>query len=402
MNGKKWKLRKKRQSSPAELVREGEEQVRRLFREFQAARGLRRRKLRRQVELAIDRLRVLREEATDEPRGAREPLGVWFSSLSRGVKWLVATVITAGAVAAAIGSILALRPGPPAELRAEISDVSIDRNVTLDDYEASQETNSPENEKSGSSAPNPAGGVLLAAEPVAQTGTVKQSTTESTTTATESTSTATESTSTGTEPTPTGDGQAGDDDILVMVQLSDDARARLRAGVRQALRSPAEVAPTDLGKACYTDVTDPDCGLSNQVLYMQVVDEKGEPTFVNQAVVAEQLAKLLAGTRTAPLLSGREQPVGVTINFRLSLTGFRGRIVDVRWALHRDASGGQVPRDWLKNQRGPRYRGNAEKDSASPAIWVPLPRSEGVYFIRLEIKDEDGVRLAYADTPRFQ
>src|SRR5688500_4169436 len=89
----------------------------------------------------------------------------WFSSLSRGVKWLVAAVIAAGAVATAIGAIAALWPDsrePTAELRAEISEVSVDRNVTLGEYTARQD------EPKGSSAPTPPTEPQLAAFTVAQ------------------------------------------------------------------------------------------------------------------------------------------------------------------------------------------------------------------------------------------
>src|SRR6188768_2030319 len=68
-------------------------------------------------------------------QGGRGPLD-WFSSLSSGMKWLIGAVITAGAVASAIGSILALRPGPTPELSAAITKIWVDRNVTLAEYRA--------------------------------------------------------------------------------------------------------------------------------------------------------------------------------------------------------------------------------------------------------------------------
>jgi hypothetical protein len=68
-------------------------------------------------------------------RVGRGPLG-WFSSLSQGMKWAVGAVITAGAVASAVGSILALRPAPTAELGAAITKIWVDRNATLAEYRA--------------------------------------------------------------------------------------------------------------------------------------------------------------------------------------------------------------------------------------------------------------------------
>ena len=80
--------------------------------------------------------------ATEPPRRPQRSPVQWFSSLSKGFKWLVGAVITAGAVAAAIGSIVALWPKPTPELGATLSKLSIDRNVTLSEYRARNEQTS--------------------------------------------------------------------------------------------------------------------------------------------------------------------------------------------------------------------------------------------------------------------
>jgi hypothetical protein len=121
---------------------------------------------------------------------------------------------------------------------------------------------------------------------------------------------------------------------------------------------------------------------------------------VSPAEVAEQLVKILGGTRTEEVSSGARQPLGVTVNYKISLTGFRGRRVDVRWELHR-ASGGQLPQNWLKSQRAALLKAEANKDSASPSFWVPLPKIEGPFFIRLTARDENGVPLDRANTEQF-
>jgi hypothetical protein len=338
------------------------------------------------------------------------PRRAWFSSLSRGVKWLVAAVITAGAVATAIGAIAALWPDSresAAELRAEISEVTVDRNVTLGAYTARQD------EPKGSSAPTPPTKRQLVAFTLAQGGTVDTATipTETETTPTETTptettpteTTPTETTPTETTPTETTptDDEDGDDDIVVRPELSDEAETRLREGVGQALRDPAVVAPIDLGPACADGLANSDCGLSSAALYINWENEEGESAQVSQAEVAEQLVSLLTGTRMQMLPSGMRQPLGVTVNYRISLTGFRGRKVDVRWELHRPG-GGQLPQDWLKAQRAALLEGEADKDSASPSFWVPLPAIEGPFFIRVTATDEDGVRLARKDTSHFR
>jgi hypothetical protein len=120
--------------------------------------------------------------------------------------------------------------------------------------------------------------------------------------------------------------------------------------------------------------------------------------------VAKRLVKLLKATRMERLESGKRQPVGVIVNYRISLTGFSGRKVDVRWTLHR-TSGGPLPHAWLRGQRAALLRGEAEKDSASPSFWVPLPGSaSGARRAVLHpptVRNENGVPLDRADSRRF-
>jgi hypothetical protein len=336
------------------------------------------------------------------------PRGAWFSSLSRGVKWLVAAVITAGAVATAIGAIAALWPDgsePPAELRAEFSDVSVDPNVTLDEFAARQD------EPKGSSAPSQGTEPQLVSVTVAQVTTVETvttttdtTTTDTTTTDTTTDTTTTDTTTTDTTTTDTTTTEPSDDGegiIVVEPDLSDEAETRLREGVRQALSDPAVADSIDLGPACAEGLNSADCGLSSSALYVRWENEAGEPGQVIQAKVTEQVVELLAGTRTLELPSGGVQPLGVTVNYKISLTGFRGRKVDVRWALHRPG-GGQLPQDWLKGQRAALLEGEADKDSASPSFWVPLPATvEGPFFVRLTVTNDAGVPLDREDTEPF-
>jgi hypothetical protein len=95
-------------------------------------------------------------------------------------------VVAAGGVAAAIGAIMALWPGPPPELQAEISEVSIDKNVTLSEYRLRSQVNE--------SAPTMTNAAHLVAELTTQTTTQILTTTEETTT---------EETTTSEEPTGT-------------------------------------------------------------------------------------------------------------------------------------------------------------------------------------------------------
>jgi hypothetical protein len=359
----------------------------------------------------------------------------WFSSLNSGVKWSVAAVITAGTLASAIGAIAALWPDPPSpidELRAEISSATVDSPVTLEEYKVSREAESEAGEKSSAPASlRPAPSAFLAAvtlprSPVDTAPAVaptrvlptatEPTTTEPTTTAPATTAPPTpplttlpSSTTTPPPPTtgppitttpattgPEDDGEG----IVVKVRLDEQARARMHDGVRRALRSP-RVDQTDIGEACSTDLTDPDCGLSSLGVSLRLVGADGTSAPEPGPVLAEQLTNILTGIRTESLPSGKAQPVGVTVNYKITLTGFRGRIAVVRWALHSRA--GKVPLPWLGSQVAARLKGEAETDTATPQVWVPLlPKDEGPFFVRLEVFNELGDRLDFRDTPDFR
>jgi hypothetical protein len=86
------------------------------------------------------------------------------------------------------------------------------------------------------------------------------------------------------------------------------------------------------------------------------------------------------------------------VNFDVTLTGFRDRRANVRWSLFDARGGGPVPPEWLKGQVALWMEGQAQTDSGSGTFWVPLPKSEGPFFVRLGVYDEDGDRLDYEDT----
>ena len=385
-----------RQPSHSELVRNAEERVRRLYGKYQSSSGAERRRHRRRVELAIARLRELRSKVP-ERRDTQNRFRDWYSSLSTGVRTLVAVVIAAGAVATAIGAIGALWPDPPAptaELKAELSELLVDEPVTLEEYTIRHD------ELEGSSAPSPmqhrhtaALTVPLPTQPALESETTKTETTTTDTTGTETTETeTTETDTTGTESVPTT--EEDDDPTVVVPDLSDEARERLREGVRRAL-GQGEVAAFSVGEACASGLGDPECGLSSTALFMKLGEDASAPE------VAENLTEVLEETRTVETGSGTKEPVGATVNYRISMTGFNGREVDVRWELHRP-EGPILPHKWLKNQRAGLLRGEAEKDSATPYFWIPLPDEPGPFVVRLIALDEDGDRIAQRDTDPFE
>jgi hypothetical protein len=105
-------------------------------------------------------------------------------------------------------------------------------------------------------------------------------------------------------------------------------------------------------------------------------------------------------TRTGPSVNGA-QLLGVAVKYKVSLTGFNGHKVSVRWSLHR-VGGGLLSHEWLKEQPFRWLKGTAESDFASDEFWVPLPKDEGPFYVELALYDEHGGRLTYVDSKRFQ
>jgi hypothetical protein len=343
--------------------------------------------------------------ATNSPRRPQRSPALWFSSLSTGFKWLVGAVITAGAVAAAIGSILALRPKPTPELGAKITKLSIDRNVTLSEYRAS-------NEQASAFLPEPSRTRDFAADysTLTKTTTSQSTTGETTTGETTTGETTTGETTTGettTGETTTGETTTGETTTgatttehgKVLPLLSPAARASLNEGLQQALNQPPLAIPIIIGPACSEDPSDPNCGLGSAMAYIGVLNSDGSPASVDSDLVGDHLTELLASSRMQPI-SGGQVPVGVTVNYDISLTGFRGRKVTIRWSLR--GPGGTVPLKWLKNEPIHWLRGEADKDSASDSFWVPIPKAKGPFKVRLGIYNGDNVRLDFEDSKRFQ
>jgi hypothetical protein len=177
-------------------------------------------------------------------------------------------------------------------------------------------------------------------------------------------------------------------------QLSPEAQADLSQGVERALDDTSSSTPP----ACLKDASDPSCPLSSASTYMLVLDKDGSPATVDSDIVASRLTKLLAATRMQ-LTAGRQVPVGITVNYNISLTGFRGREVIVRWSLY-GTDGREAPFGWLKKQPIHWLRGEAETDSASDSFWVPLPEIKGPFYLRLGVYNGDA-RLTFRDSDTF-
>jgi hypothetical protein len=117
---------------------------------------------------------------------------------------------------------------------------------------------------------------------------------------------------------------------------------------------------------------------------------------------AEALVAVLENSRARPVSSGGTEPLGVTLSFDLTLEGYADRRAEVRWSLYDAGARKRVPREWLVNRRAHVVRPEAAFDRSSAEFWVPLPRRRGPFFVRLSVFDDQGERLAFADSEAFR
>jgi hypothetical protein len=132
----------------------------------------------------------------------------------------------------------------------------------------------------------------------------------------------------------------------------------------------------------------------------------GETTGSKSGDVARRARKLgaaLQETRTARPHGkrGRLEPVGVEVSIRFTITGMKGKHLDIRWSL-RHAQNHRIPQKWLKNRSIMKITPDADRDSGSADFWVPMPKApKGPFYIRIVLRDENGTALGFAKTHRF-
>lgn len=349
------------------------------------------------------------------------PAASWIATLGRGTKWLAGIVVVA--LVGALVSILVPRLFGPEELAVELSRVSIQPGMTLEEYAIRQQDPRAANGERTAAALDGAAATLLISAPARRAAAAEETAgavdparatstpTPPATTPTPDPATTTPTTTTPPPPpppppptttttAPSGDGE----DPVVRPKLSNDAKQTLSGGLADALQAAPQ--PLVVTARCRDNPVAASCGLSSLATAMDATaGVTGTIDVVSRAEVARRLTKVFRGTRTvrSPEDPRKRELVGAAVRFKLALTGFRGRRVQVRWSLYSAKQGVRVPRDWLYNQRILLLRGEADRDSASGQFWVPIPQLRGPFFIRIGVYDDKrGGELDFADTDTFR
>jgi len=195
---------------------------------------------------------------------------------------------------------------------------------------------------------------------------------------------------TGTSKTPEEDPaqrRGGEEEITVLGEVED--------------KLPEDSLPSTCSYKTVEGEAKVVCG-APQALRFLAADDVDEDAGDDQAAAnAQALLKLLRNTRSRPLSSGESEPIGVTVNFDLTIEGYEDEEIDIRWSLYDAGAQSRVPRDWLVNRRALVARPEVQSDSAEGEFWIPLPRQSGPYFVRIAAFDGKA-RLASEDSEPFR
>jgi hypothetical protein len=84
------------------------------------------------------------------------------------------------------------------------------------------------------------------------------------------------------------------------------------------------------------------------------------------------------------------------VNYGVTLNGFVGQRVVVRWTLWSVHHGtvSELPEQWFKDRPIETLIGEAGGDSAFPEFWIPIPKEPGPFEVELGAYDTSNVRLA--------
>ena len=321
--------------------------------------------------------------------------------LGAGVKYILA----AGAVATALGAIIGLGqtvlpddPKPAEQMSATISGLQVDPKVPLAEYlEEIPEAARPSGRKA-----SVAGTVFASAslaeytpppvvsssesesesEPETETETKTQSETETETEPPVTTPQPPPPVTT-TRPPPPPPGNLGTEEGQSLPALPEGTQRLLEQVEYKPLEEVLDVPAGEVQMDYVTEI---------------LTDEKDAPR--------DEVRRMLTASRLGPANTTgtgpkKLSPLGVVVNFSAQIDGYRGKQSVVRWSLFDARDRTRMPQPWLRNREALRLVPEAGSDRGSLAVWVPLPRKRGPYFVRLELLSDRGARLDKADTKRF-
>lgn len=336
-----------------------------------------------------------------QPGGSSSGGGL-FAKLDTAGKRVVAAVLTAGALATAIGAILALLPDPGPDPEAKVARVRVGL-MTLDEYVLRRQSRASlaqprfvaylaqdDSAVQGASPGTDDGDGAGAQDTPQPNGTAPQQ---------NGTQTGEDPGQTTTDAPPPSTTTTDEDPAGGTRSLSSALREHLAQGVSQALEHP-EVSDVQVPSVCAEPPVDSACG--DLMFLVRPADPHGAEGDDSPEQIEQRLVQVFAHARTAPVdaSTGKRPLLGVEVNFDVALTGLEDESVDLHWSLH-GARGdlGGVPRAWY-DEHVLDIEPESDDEVRPQHIWVPLPQHKGPFFLRLAIV-HDGEEYAVEETPKF-
>jgi hypothetical protein len=394
--------------------------------------------------------RVARRSAYRRPvRRARYSRASTTEATRRWWNRATATILTLGALAGAIGAILALRPSPDPEDSARFTAVRVTSQVPLSEYRQRSATMVPQASGHSQGRQHDRGALAPVAElarasadkrsspvgpyaavrhlqpdpttnsptdPATDTSAQESPSSDSTaststdtsstdTSSTDTSSTDTSSTDTSTPGPPTTT-RVGDRSSFEGFVVPSTFQQEEFSAYAQEVLEVAEAQDSGRKLCEVNSQTNPDDCIIRQLIPLigsLSLDPKGNP--VAPAVAAQRVVELLRDARsTGGEPQGgeepRREPLGVVISADLELAGLRGKPVLLSWSMWQQGGKKRLYGNWLNRNLAYRLEATTDRDTTSLDLWVPLPKSPGPYFIRVNLAAGESL-LASADSQPF-
>jgi hypothetical protein len=356
------------------------------------------------------------------------------SSIEWARRWwtrITKTVLTLGALAGAIAAILSLWPSPDLADSARFSAVRVVSQVPLSEYRQRSATMVPQGQGHSlgrehdrgtdiqvaglarASADQPSSPVRFfamvrrlhlvpttgsqtgpatdssAPEPSSSDNATSPSTAPS---STEISSTVSSTTDTSTPSTTGPPATSAVGDLSSSVMLNSSGTVNQRQFMKIAEEAEAEVPGL---KSC---VADPAGCPVTYLIVSSALDPKGNP--VPAAVAAKRVVTVFRDARSTGGAGPRAEPLGVVVSADLEVVGLRGKSVLLSWSMWQQGGHKRLFGNWLNRTLAFRLLPTTDDDTTSLDLWVPLPRSPGRYFVRVDLTEGQSP-LASADSRPF-
>lgn len=338
------------------------------------------------------------------PPAARQPpsRNRWWN---RATKSIVTTVVTLGAVAGAVSTVISLWPSPDADDSAEVT-VRIIPGIPLSEYQHRMESTgtislkgySPPADDEPTPEPTVDAGPTETPSPV-RTTTPDPTEAPALTRLAPASATEPASAPTTGPPSVINTGRRYSEPIDGPSPTRTTGPSREVDVIEDNSVNTAHVMAVE---DAYVSLTGDSSIPSEFIAIGNAVAPSGEP--VEPAVAAERIAKVLSDARHAPSATDPAipdpEPLGVVVSTDLDLSGLRGEALTLSWSMWQEAGGIRLSGDWLNDNLAYRIEPRTDHATTTLDVWIPMPREQGSYFVRVDLR-RGPTRIDSGESERF-